>query len=83
VGVGLGGGLGVAAGGVDPLVGAGVGVPEGVALRPGVARAVWRLDGEAGGRVVAGAESAGWVVDWPAGWPDPGVCATGLGRAYT
>ncbi len=79
VGVGLGGGLGVAAGGVDPLVVVGAGVPEGVALRPGVAWAVWRLDGEAGGRVVAGAGLAGWVADWP----DPGACATGLGRTYT
>lgn len=74
VGVGPGGGLGVAAGGVDPLVvaGAGVGVPGGAELRPGVAWAVWRLDGVAGGRVVAGVGSAGWVVACPGGWrPDP------------
>lgn len=80
LGVGLGGGLGVAAGGVDPLVvvGVGVGVPEGAALRPGVAGAVWRLDGVADGRVVDGSGSAVLVVEWP----DPGAGAAWLGRAY-
>jgi hypothetical protein len=80
VGVRLAGGLGVAAGRVDPLVvvGVGVGVPDGGAVPPGVAWAVWRLDGVADGRVGDGSGSAGWVVDWP----DPGACAAGLGRAY-
>ena len=78
VGVGLAGGLGVAAGRVDPLLVVGVGVPDGAAVPPGVAWAVWRLDGVADGRVVDGSGSAGWVVEWP----DPGACAAGLGRTY-
>jgi hypothetical protein len=78
VGVGLAGGLGVAAGRVDPLVAVGVGVPDGAAVPPGVARAVGRLDGVADGRAVDGSGSAGWVVEWP----DPGAGAARLGRTY-
>jgi hypothetical protein len=81
VGVGLADGLGVAAGRVDLLVAAGV--PEGVTVPPGVAWAVWRLDGVAAGRVVGDAGAAGWVAESPAGCADPWDGAAGLGRTYT
>jgi hypothetical protein len=62
------------------LVAVGDGSAEGVAVWLGAAECVWRPDGEAAGRVVGGAETAGRVLEWPAGRPDAGSRVARLGR---